>query len=296
MAIYIRALRLPFVSASALPFILGALIDQEIFRFLPFFLGLVSVIATHLGANLMNDYADSKSGADWHDKRFYGFFGGSKLIQEGALSEHFYLYASLFCFSIAFVSICLWAALSRNMTVFLYLFAILFLGFTYSHKPFQFSYHRLGEVVLFLLFGPALVMGGYFIMSQRFPTVEGFLLSLPFGFFTTAILFANEVPDYPQDHKAGKMTWVSLVGPSKAFVLYFLLEALGFISILVNILLGYLPVFAGLSCGLIILAFKAGKILKQSFDNKEALVQSSQLTIAIQALASIVLIAGVLFR
>ncbi|MFA5096893.1 MAG: hypothetical protein WC478_06095, partial [Candidatus Omnitrophota bacterium] len=82
----IRALRLPFISASILPFVFGSLIARQDFNMLGFTLGLLAVIFTHLSANLINDYFDSKSGVDWRDGNFYGFFGGSKLIQEGALS------------------------------------------------------------------------------------------------------------------------------------------------------------------------------------------------------------------
>ena len=75
--IIIRALRLPFITASILPFIAGSLLAQDDFSFLMFFLGLLTVVMTHLGANLINDYSDSRSGADWKDNKFYGLFGGS---------------------------------------------------------------------------------------------------------------------------------------------------------------------------------------------------------------------------
>ena len=73
---------LPFLSASVLPFVFGSLIIRDNFNLAGFLLGLVAVMSTHLSANLINDYADSKSGADWQDRSFYGLFGGSKLIQE----------------------------------------------------------------------------------------------------------------------------------------------------------------------------------------------------------------------
>ena len=76
----IRALRLPFLSASILPFVFGSLVVRKQFNLPAFILGLMAAAFTHLSANLINDYADSKSGVDWQDKRFFGFFGGSKLI------------------------------------------------------------------------------------------------------------------------------------------------------------------------------------------------------------------------
>ena len=99
----IRALRLPFAAVSVLPFVFGSLLDWPYFDIPRFILGLIAAVGTHLGANLINDYADSKSGADWQDKRFFGFFGGSKLIQENVFSQRFYLNLALAFFALALV-------------------------------------------------------------------------------------------------------------------------------------------------------------------------------------------------
>ena len=89
----------------------------------------------------------------------------------------------------------------------------------------------MGEIIVFFLFGPALVMGGYFIQTQIFPDMRAFMLSLPFGFFTTAILYSNEIPDFQEDIKVGKLTWVSIVGQRRGFILYYGLMFLGFLSV-----------------------------------------------------------------
>ncbi|MDD5432306.1 MAG: prenyltransferase [Candidatus Omnitrophica bacterium] len=290
--IIIRALRLPFITASILPFVFGSLIERSNFNYFCFFLGLVSVICTHLSANLINDYADSKSGADWKDKNFYGLFGGSKLIQEGLLSEKFYLNLSIVFAVVAFLSVIILAiALNSLFVVFIYL-TIIFLSWSYSHKPFQFSYCGLGEIFLFLLFGPALVMGGYFIQTGIFPDLKSFILSAPFGLFTTAILFANEIPDYPQDKAARKFTWVSVSGPRKAFILYYLLMFLGLASIVLGFFLGYLKAFSLLSLLAAVIVLKAGRIIKKHYTEKMELVKSSRMTIALQSIISIILIVG----
>jgi 1,4-dihydroxy-2-naphthoate octaprenyltransferase len=285
-----RALRLPFLCASTLPFIFGSLISKQNFNFLRFFLGLVAVATMHLSANLMNDYADSKSGLDWQDKGFYKFFGGSKLIQEGLLSEKFYFSLSLFFAFLSAISIIILALSFRNFAIVGFYFFILFLAWAYSARPLQFSYHGWGEVVIFVLFGPALVMGGYFIQTKIFPALSAFLLSLPFGFFTTAILFANEVPDSSEDKKMGKFTWVGFTGKKYAFILYLLLISLGFLSVSLNIALGYLKPLAALSFVFIIPAIKAINTLKRYPNEKIRLMDSSRLTIAVQTMVGINLI------
>lgn len=291
---YIRALRLPFITASVFPFVAGSILAKINFSLIDFFLGLISVIATHLGANLINDYADSKTGADWNDKNFYRFFGGSKLIQEGIFSEKFYLCLALICFGLAFTCIIILAFLLKSISIIGFYVFILFFGFSYSHKPLQLSYHRLGEVVIFVLFGLAPVLGGYFIQTKIFPTYEGFMVSLPFGFLTTAILYSNEVPDFENDIKARKFTWVSLVGKEKAFTIYYLLILFAAASIVANIIFGYLSLWSLLAFVFIVPTIKAANILREKYENKFELIQSSKLTIVAQAIVSIVLIIDIL--
>lgn len=291
---FIRALRLPFAAASLLPFVFGSLIDRARFNFPGFIFGLTAALCTHLSANLMNDYADSRSGADWQDKRFFGFFGGSKLIQEGIFTESFYLQISVIFACLALASIAALAFILKNISVFGYYLIIIFLGWSYSEKPFQFSYCRLGEIIIFLLFGPALVMGGYFIQTGIFPDLRSFVLSLPFGFFTTAILYSNEIPDFLEDQKAGKATWVSFFGQERAFVLYYILILCAFSSIVLGFLLGYFRIFSIFAFFLVFPAMKAANILQRFATEKTRLLESSKLTVNIQVSVGIILVLGML--
>ncbi|MDD4910524.1 MAG: prenyltransferase [Candidatus Omnitrophica bacterium] len=287
---YVRALRLPFITASILPFIAGSLIDRTDFGFTAFLLGLAAVISTHLGANLINDYADSKTGTDWQDIRPYGLFGGSKLIQEGVFSERFYLRLSLICFSLASICIVTLAALLGSGLAVIFYLLVLFLGFSYSCPPLRLSYRRLGELTVFLLFGPAPVMAGYFLQTGAFPDLMPFMLSLPFGFLTAMILFSNEVPDFQDDLRSGKRTLVGLTGADRAFLLYRVLIAAVFLSIIVNIAFGYLSAYALLSFAFIPVFLKAGGILKCYYNDKNKLVESSRITIMAHTFLSIALI------
>lgn len=286
----IRALRLPFIASSILPFIFGSLIVRTNFNFTGFTLGLLTVIFTHLSANLINDYFDSRSGADWSDQNSYGFFGGSKLIQEGILSERFYLVAALCCAGLASVCVILLALNLKTFFVFwMYLLIIVF-SWQYTAKPLAFSYHCLGELFLFISMGPALVMGGYFIQTGIFPDLKSLVLSLPFGFFISGILFANEVPDFPGDKKSGKNNLVSIFGLEKAYLVYYILISSGILSIFAAWRAGYLSIISILSFLLIFPMIKAGNILKNNYSDKFKLVPSSKITINIQMLAAIILI------
>jgi 1,4-dihydroxy-2-naphthoate octaprenyltransferase len=243
-----------------------------------------------LSANLINDWADSRSGADALDTRFFGFFGGSKLIQEKVLSERFYFNLGALFAVIAFICVIGLAFIQKSIFAVLVYFLIILLSWQYSARPLRFSYRFCGEIFIFLLFGPALVMGGYFIQTGIFPDLKSLILSLPFGFFTTAILFANEIPDFLEDKAAGKFTWVNILGQKHSYILYYLLMLAGFFSLSMAVYLKYLGLVSVASLLLIFLAGKAANILRFEYAHKEKLVQSSKITIAIQALVSIILI------
>lgn len=290
----LRALRLPFLSASVLAFVFGSLIDTQDFNLPAFLFGIACVICVHLSSNLINDYADSKSGADWQDRNFYKFFGGSKLIQEKIFSEKFYLRTALLFLLLSWLCVLMLGLILKSVLAAFFYLAIVFLGWSYSERPLRLCYRRLGEIAVFILFGPAPVMGGYFIQTGIFPDLKSFILSLPWGFFTAAILFANEVPDFYDDVKATKFTAVSLLGPSRAFLGYYLLVILAFLSLLLGIVFGYLNPAAFFSFLLIFLAAKAAGILKKYPQDKTRLMASSKLTILLHTLAGIILIFSVI--
>jgi 1,4-dihydroxy-2-naphthoate polyprenyltransferase len=292
----VRALRLPFLGASVLPFVAGSLLPDGRLRAGRLAAGLALVACNHLGANLINDYADSRSGADWMDRRFFGYFGGSKLIQEGVLTERFYLLGAMACFLIGLaLAIGLAFALHGVLVLALYA-AILFLSCSYSVPPLRLAYRRLGEVVIFLLFGPALVMGGTTVQTAQVGFPASLRVSLPFGLLTAAILFVNEVPDFPEDAAAGKRNWVSLVGPARAFYIAGLLFALALASVVAAFFCGDLGWVALAVVLLLPLMLQVVRILRQSYADKAALVQASKLTIGIQTAVTLLIILDRLVR
>lgn len=292
----LRALRVPFLITSILPFLYGSLLFIGKKNFLNFTLGLITVMLTHLSANLMNDYSDSKTGLDWQDNSFYKFFGGSKLIQEEVFSEKFYLIASLVCSFIALLSVITLSVLLDNFLILGFYIFILLLSWAYSKSPIKFSYRRLGEIIIFLLFGPIPVMIGYFLQSGIFISFKSFLLSLPFGFLALSVLLCNEIPDYNEDLKEGKLTLVNLINRKRSFVLYGISVLLVYLSIIVNIFLEYSSLYTAISFVFLFLPFNIVKILQQYYKDKERLMESSKLGILFHIIISLILISDVFIK
>jgi 1,4-dihydroxy-2-naphthoate octaprenyltransferase len=286
IAMYTRALRLPFITATIFPFLAGSVLARHC-DFIILALGLFCAVSTHIAANLINDYADSKSGADWQDKKFYGFFGGSKLIQEGKLSEVFYLKQAVMYFVAAFAAAVLLAVVTHRVQVLVYFLSILLLGIFYSLKPWAFSYRYLGEVLIFTLFGPACVMGAYYLQCGVFPARESAYLAIPFGFFTTAILFANEIADFSTDTSVSKYNLVALVTPKYSYIFYYFLMVLSYMWLTINILAGYLHYLSFLG---IFVFVHVGLLLRKNYAHKDKLIVTSRYTIIACNFAAIIMV------
>ncbi len=289
-ATYIRAMRLPFVGASALPFIFGTFTGSGETNWFVFLLGLIAVVSTHLSANLINDYADNQSGADCQDQNYYTFFGGSKLIQEGVLSPSFYLKLSI-CFAfLAIISLIGLLLTLANFWLVIIISGALFLALQYSCQPLALSYHGLGETVIMFLFGPFCVLGGAYLQNSGGVNINTFAISFIYGLLTAAILISNEIPDAATDAASKKNTLVVILGADKGWLLYLASVALAYILLIGAILSGAFNWFSVLAIPAIILPIKAVQIMRQSGSDKFALTESSRLVILHQMVVGIILI------
>ena len=94
----------------------------------------------------------------------------------------------------------------------------------------------LGELAIFLTFGPLLTLGAYYAISSS--TVELFsqgfynaiYIGIPFGFLTTNILFINQFPDTTSDAKTGKNHLVVTFGKKNSRWGYLIILSAAFLS------------------------------------------------------------------
>lgn len=279
---YFRALRIPFLSASVLPYCLGA-VAAGINNFFVFVLGLLGVACVHLSANLINDYSDSLSGADWQDLNYYGFFGGSKLIQEGVLNERFYLINScIFAILAAIVAIYLTLYL-KSIVILMFLLLGLLGGISYSVKPISLSSRCFGEFTVFICFGFLSVFGGYYLQLLELANLNVLLLAFVSASLTTIILVVNEIPDYETDLKVLKYNLLYMFGKSGAKVICYILFAIIIVSLFLLYNLSYVNKQILFIFFLLPLPIKLMKIIPYC-TNKENAILAAKISIILHAI------------
>jgi 1,4-dihydroxy-2-naphthoate octaprenyltransferase len=112
-------------------------------------------------------------------------------------------------------------------------FAGLLLGVLYAAPPLPVrELGGLGELAVFLVFGPLLVLGGYYSQSSEL-SFGALMAALPLGLLTAAAFYGEHFVHARQG--ADVMCPVRLHGEAQARLLLFAIVALGYLSIVLNV-------------------------------------------------------------
>lgn len=297
-ALCINELRAPFITASVLPMALGVALaysgQSNTAPVLTFFTFLCGTLI-HLSANTLNDLFDFKAGCDTPQVNKTPFSGGSGMLAGGLLS-----YTEVKTISTILVAASLATggaviALSPGDRSVLLIFGAigLFLGIAYTAPPFKLVYKGLGEIAIFLAFGPLPVVSAYYITSGTF-SLASFIASIPAGLMTTAILWINQFPDYSSDKKADKNNLVVVMGREKSRYVYYLLVFLSVLVVLAAALSGILQKWSLLGLFFLFPALAASFILHKNFKDTPKMIPAMGLTILSHLVLTVLMITGVL--
>jgi 1,4-dihydroxy-2-naphthoate octaprenyltransferase len=192
-----------------------------------FLLTLVGAVCVHGATNLINDYFDYKSGVD-RPGAPTTLYRPHPLVQ-GLISPRAVLWVSAGLYAIAaIIGLALLALKGAGLLWFILLGAIA--SFFYTAGPIKYKYLALGELSVFLMWGPVIVGGTYFV-QRGLLSLDAVLISVPFGLLVALVLLANNLRDIDYDRSAGIATLGTLLGQQKTRVLYQGLILLAYLAI-----------------------------------------------------------------
>lgn len=165
----------------------------------------VLLLTTHAGANLTNTYFDFINGADKKDSGC-----DDRSLVDGKVNAQATLKVAqaMLLFTLGAAG-CL--AVVVDPKVLYTATAGVALGFFYTADPICLKKRALGDVVVFLCFGPVL-MAMVSIVLVREVTVLVLAYSIPMGLLTVAILHANNTRDVKADSSVGYRTVAMALG------------------------------------------------------------------------------------
>lgn len=263
--LFFLATRLPFLTATIVPVLLGGLVAraQGFSAWWYMLLAFIGGVAIHLGLNVANDVYDSTSGADKANVNPTMYSGGSRMIQYGLLDVRAMRAIMVACYGLG-MAIGIFLVLTRGVTLLWIGLAGLLISYFYTAPPLRLVYRGLGEICVALGFGPIMALGTYFVVAQRL-TWEALYVSLPVGLLIMLVLYVNQVPDRPADATAGKRTIVVILGKDAIVKGYGISAAAAFLLIALGPLLASTPVWTFLALLPIPLAVKVYRAIDQSY-------------------------------
>jgi len=296
VAVWARAIRIPFFTATIIPVLLGSAIAWNLthaFDWMLFFLLLIAALCVHAALNLFNDYFDHLSGNDAANEKPTPFSGGSRVIQQKKISPLKVRNLASF-FLLAGIVLGLYLNYILPGNAFLIIGALgLFLALFNSAPPLKLGYRGFGEIAVGFGFGILIVVSAFFTQTGMI-TKESVIASLPIAVLILLVLLINEFPDYAADKKTKKKTWVVLLGKQKAFWLYTLLLVSAYGAAVYGVIVGALPVLALGVFVTLPLAIKAFMVGKKHYKRIDELLPANKFTIMLHFFFGLVMIVAYL--
>lgn len=183
----------PVVLAGAYAVLLGAA------RPLPLAVALACALLIQIASNLANDLFDFLKGADTEART-----GPVRVVQAGLISPRGVVGGLALVIGLA-AALGLYLVWVGGVPILVIGALSLLCAVLYTGGPYPLGYLGLGELFVFVFFGPVATFGTVLVATGRMDPL-GALLGVPLGFLCANILVVNNVRDVETDALAGKRT------------------------------------------------------------------------------------------
>lgn len=269
----LRTTRLPFLSATVVPVLLGIAVaaSHGAFTWWTALLTLIGGAFAHLAINVTNDIFDTLSGADEENATPTQFSGGSRVALYGLVSVRglVWLAAGLLAVTVG-IGLAL-VAITGSTTLLWIGVAGVVVGVAYTAPPLKLVYRGVGELAVAAGFGPIMLLGAYVVQTGRL-ALEPLVLSIVPGVLVALILFVNEIPDRRSDAAAAKRTLVVRMSPDAVRWAYLASTAVAFGTIIAGVAVGLFPWPVLVALAALPLVGRVYDGLKRHYDSPYALM------------------------
>ncbi|HVM25984.1 MAG TPA: prenyltransferase [Candidatus Limnocylindrales bacterium] len=269
----LRTTRLPFLSATAVPVLLGIAVAAHhgFFTWWTALLTLIGGSLAHLAINVTNDIFDTLSGADEANTTPTQFSGGSRVAIYDLVTIRGLAKLAIGLFgAAAVIGLALVAITGSTLLLWIGVAGIV-VGVAYTAPPLKLVYRGLGEFAVALGFGPIMLLGAYVVQTGRLAW-EPFVVSLVPGILIALILYVNEIPDRRSDAVAGKRTLPVRFSPEVVRTGYLAGAIAAFAIIVLGVAIGLLPWPTLIALAAVPLALRVHQGLKVHYDSPYTLM------------------------
>ena len=232
---------------------------QRQFHWLAFLLVLLGYVIAHMISNLSNDYFGYKHGHDTPDSPRMRYTVHP--LASGVLTPRA-LVTGLAILSLVGLAILTFFILERGWLAASFAIAGVGLLFLYDAVPVPLKSLGLGEIAVFIVWGPLMVGGGYAVITGTL-SVDAFYISIPYGLGVMSILVGKHIDQREFDLGKRIRTLPVLLGERNARILNLLAILLMYVVTAGLIMLQYLTPFAALTLIALPRAVRAFTVLRQ---------------------------------
>ncbi|KAK5578445.1 hypothetical protein RB653_008116 [Dictyostelium firmibasis] len=198
----------------------SALAFREIREFDGIMLSIILIGAISLQAlgNVVNSFYDCKNGNDTKDKSADRTMFDFGLTERNIINLIWYLLIQCaICLSLMIYRMDNTKCLVENILP-LAAFGFI-LNISYTAAPVGLKYIGLGDLTIFLCFGPILVQSA-FISQTHYHDSLAYFYSIPLALTIVAVLHVNNTRDIKADSDAGSITLASKIGLKNCYYIY----------------------------------------------------------------------------
>ncbi|MBX9923753.1 MAG: 1,4-dihydroxy-2-naphthoate polyprenyltransferase [Rhabdochlamydiaceae bacterium] len=222
LQIWVAASRPKTLPISIGPALTGTLLafSEGFFHPMLFLMTIATALGLQICANFANDYFDFMKGADTNERK-----GPLRVTQAGLVSLDQMKKALMISLTI---TACLGCCLVWYGGFFMAVLVAISLlcAVLYTGGPFPLAYLGLGDLFVFLFFGPIATLGAYFLQTASF-SWDPILLGIGSGMLSVTPLVVNNIRDEQEDFTADKKTLVVRFGKRFGQMEYLFCLALG---------------------------------------------------------------------
>jgi 1,4-dihydroxy-2-naphthoate octaprenyltransferase len=175
-------------------------------------LAVVGLVVAHAANNMINDYFDLEGGVDTDD--YVRALYAPHPILSGWVTKR-QLGAAILLVNAIDLTIMLFLTAARGPLVIAFALAGLFISVFYVAPPIRLKHHGLGEPGVFLVWGPLMVVGTFFVATGQIPAWT-WIASLPYAILVTTVLFGKHIDKIDADTKKGVRTLPVIIGERRA--------------------------------------------------------------------------------
>ncbi len=235
---------------------------------------LLGAVLFQASGNLIGDYFDYMYKVDRKES-----FGSSRILVDGVFTPKtiFWFGLIVLCMGIL-LGLFLWSQTGNDL---LWIGIVGALGTFFYYKL---KYMALGDVLIFVIYGPLIALGTAFVMTNQLYW-EVVVLSIPIAFLVVNILHANNTRDMRDDKLANIKTQALLLGEKGSRIQYTFLAIGAYVAVAIFVLLNMISPLALLVIVTLPLAKKNINLIKQAKIDKPEIIKdldamSAQLVMA----------------